>query len=118
MLQGVRGANKVSANQRAAILSATEELLSALLEANPTMRSADLASVILTLTPDLDAAFPAEAARRLGWDQVALLCMQELPVPGAMASVVRVLLHWNTSNPQAAVRHVYLGETAALRPDL
>lgn len=117
-IRGIRGANGVSANTPEAILEATRTLLLAIQEANPTLHPDDIASIFFTLTPDLDATYPAFAARQLGWLQVPLLCAQEVPVPNAMRRVVRVLVHWNTDLPQSAIRHVYLGRAAALRPDL
>ena len=70
------------------------------------------------MTPDLTASYPAQAARTLGWTEVPLLCAQEIAVPGGMPRVIRVLAHWNTHRPQAAVKPVYLGATQTLRPDL
>jgi chorismate mutase len=115
--RGIRGATTVEANSEAAILSATRELLTALVEANG-LSSDDIASAIFTVTPDLTAAFPAQAARELGWRHTALLHAQEIPVPGGLARCIRVLLHWNTGVPQAEVRHVYLQGAVSLRPDL
>jgi chorismate mutase len=107
----------VESNSAGAILAATRRLLARMVEANG-IDIADVASAFFTATPDLTAAFPAQAARELGWSQVALLDAQEIPVPGALPRCVRVLVHWNTSTPQAGIRHVYLGESARLRPDL
>lgn len=78
----------------------------------------ELVSVLFTLTPDLNQAFPAEAARRLGWTWVPLLCMQEIPVPGALPQVLRVMVTVNRDEPLESVRHVYLGEAVRLRTDL
>jgi len=78
----------------------------------------DVASAFFTVTPDLTTAFPARAARELGWQHVALLDAQEIPVPGSLPRCVRVLIHWNTDKPQAEIRHVYLRGAASLRPDL
>lgn len=117
-LRGVRGATVVSADQSNEILNATRELLAAILEANPSMEPADLASGLFTLTEDLCAAYPAQAARQMGWDEVPLMCAREIPVPGSLPRCIRVLLHWNTDLPQAEIHHVYLGEAASLRPDL
>jgi chorismate mutase len=88
-----------------------------MVEAND-LEVADIASAFFTATPDLTAAFPARAARDLGWHQVPLLDAQEIPVPGSLPRCVRVLVHWNTSKSQEEVRHIYLGEAALLRPDL
>jgi chorismate mutase len=115
--RGVRGAITVPANTEQAILAATRELLEAIIEAN-VMRPADVASVIFTATGDLDAAYPARAARQLGWTETALLCMQEMDVAGSLPRCVRVLIHWNTDVPQSGIQHVYLREAAALRKDL
>jgi chorismate mutase len=115
--RGIRGATTVEANTAEAILAATGELLARMAEANG-LAAEELASAVFTVTPDLDAAFPAQAARRLGWSQVPLLDACEIPVPGSLPRCVRVLLHWNTGKSQADVRHVYLRGAAGLRPDL
>ncbi len=117
-VRGVRGAIDVSVDEPEEILQATRTLLKALLEANPTLRPQDLASVIFTVTPDLSSVYPAKAARELGWNEVPLLCTCEIPVPGGLPRIVRVLAHWNTELPQGSMRHVYLGEAVRLRPDL
>ncbi len=115
--RGIRGATTVDGNEAEAILAATRELLAAIVEANG-LDPADLASAIFSLTPDLNAAFPAAAARQLGWTQVPLFDVQEVPVPGSLPRCIRVLLHWNTSRAAAEVVHVYLRGARALRPDL
>ena len=117
VVRGIRGAVSVAANTREAILDSTRRLLRALQDANG-FDPADLASILFTATPDLTAAYPAEAARELGWTDVPLLCAVEIDVPGALPRIVRVLIHWNTVLPQQQIRHVYLGEARALRPDL
>lgn len=117
-IRGLRGATITEQNEPQAILDATQELLAALLQANPGLRLEDLACAVFTMTADLNAAYPAEAARRMGWSAVPMLCAQEIPVPGSLPACIRVLLQWNTDLPQQAVRHVYLGEAARLRPDL
>jgi chorismate mutase len=117
-VRGVRGAITSGLNQPHAILNATRELLRAIIEANPELRPEDLASAFFTLAEDLDAAYPAEAARRMGWTEVPMLCAVEIPVPGSLRGCIRVLLHWNTDLPQASIRHVYIGDAARLRPDL
>ncbi len=116
--RGVRGAIQVSENRAEIILAATKELLNAILDANPTLRVEDIASVFFSVTPDLQAAFPAQAARELGWDQVPLMCMCEIPVPNSLPRCVRILLLWNTDLPQSEIHHVYLGGASILRPDL
>jgi chorismate mutase len=117
-VRGIRGAVAASENQPEAILSATSDLLKALMTANPTLSPADIASVIFTVTDDLSTAYPAQAARELGWKAIPLLCTREIPVPAGLARCIRVLVHWNTDLPQEAIRHVYLGEAVSLRPDL
>lgn len=117
-LRGIRGATVVSADQPDVILRATRELLAAILEANPSLEPADLASGLFTLTEDLHAAYPAQAARQMGWVEVPLMCAREIPVPRSLPRCIRVLLHWNTELSQAEIHHVYLGEAARLRPDL
>lgn len=117
-VRGVRGANAAESDTPQAILSATRELLEAMLAANPGLQTSDLAAAFFTVTHDLSAAHPARAARELGWGDVPLMCAQEIPVPGSLARCIRVMLLWNTELPQSAVRHVYLGQAASLRPDL
>ena len=117
-IRGVRGATVASRDEPEAILSATRELLDAFLQANPSMQVEELASALFTVTGDLTAVHPAKAARQLGWEQVPLMCALEIPVPESLPRCIRVLLHWNTDLPQSAIRHVYLGAAASLRPDL
>jgi chorismate mutase len=117
-VRGVRGAIQASANQSEAIWAATRELLEAILAANPAMEAEEIGSAFFTVTDDLNANYPAYAARTMGWDYVPMLCAREIPVPGGMGRVIRVMLHWNTTLPQEEIHHVYLGETARLRPDL
>lgn len=115
--RGIRGAITVEQNTAEAILDATRTLLQKIAEANgfdPT----EIASVILTATPDLDAVAPARAAREMGWTDVPLICMQEMAVPGSLPRCIRVLIHWNTERAQADVHHIYLGRARVLRPDL
>ncbi len=117
-VRGIRGAVQAGANTRKAIFEATRELLEEL-ERRNAFRPEDVASVFLTTTTDLNAAFPAYAVRHMpGWDRVPLLGAREIDVPGAMARVIRILLHVNTTVPQHDIGHVYLGATATLRPDL
>ncbi len=117
MLQGVRGATTVEKNDAAQIADRTRELLRLLVEANG-IKSEDLASAIFTVTSDLDAAFPTVAARAIGgWDQIALICSREIPVPGSLGRCIRVLLHWNTELGQGEVRHVFLRGARGLRPE-
>jgi len=113
---GIRGATTASANNREAILDATRELLEAIVRAND-LDVDDIASVYFTVTPDLDAAFPAAAARALGWLDTALLDAQAPAVPGDRPCCIRVLIHWNTEGAQKNVRHVYLRDARSLRSD-
>lgn len=113
--RGIRGATTVAVNTSEAILGATSELLTLLVERNA-IEMEDIASVFFTVTQDLDAAHPALAARQLGWTEVALLCAQEMRVPGSLGGCVRVLLHANTTRAQAEIRHIYLHEARELRP--
>jgi chorismate mutase len=108
----------VERNEAGAILEATQELLLAILQANPSLEPADIGSVFFTLTEDLTDTYPAQAARDLGWQLVPLLCGREIPVPGGLPRCIRVLIHWNTGLPQESIQHVYLGEAACLRPDV
>ncbi len=117
-IRGIRGATTVAENDPAAILQATQELLQAILNANPGLQAEDIASALFTLTPDLDAVHPAKAAREMGWQEVPLICAQEIPVPGGLPQCLRVLLHWNTDLPQNKIRHSYLRQAASLRQDL
>jgi chorismate mutase len=115
-LFALRGANVVAANEREAILEATDELVRVILERNE-LEPERVVSAVFTLTDDLDAEFPAVAARRLGFGRVPLLCAREIPVPGSMPRVVRVLLHYYADEHHRS-RHVYLGEANRLRDDL
>jgi len=116
-VRGIRGANSVRENTREAIHGATRELIQAIMEQND-IDTKNIASIFLTATADLNADFPAYAVRELGFDSVPLLCASEIDVPGAMKSLIRLLIHVNTELGQDEVRHVYLGGTAKLRPDL
>jgi chorismate mutase len=98
-------------------VAATHELLQALVAANG-LRPEEIASVIFTATPDLDAAHPARAAREMGWVDTPLLCLQEMAVAGGLPRCIRVLVHWNTDLPAGRIHHVYLREARVLRPDL
>jgi chorismate mutase len=117
MIRGVRGATTVGANDADQIAERTRELIRLIVEANG-MLSGDIASAILTVTDDLDAAFPAVAARGLpGWREVPLSCAREIPVPGSLGRCIRILIHWNTECPQERIRHVFLRGARELRPE-
>lgn len=113
----VRGAITVERDDAQLVVVATQELIEAILERNEIDRS-DVVSVIFTSTPDLTAEFPAAAARRLGLDEVPLLCATEIAVPGSVERCVRVLMHAYTDRERGGLRHVYLGGARALRSDL
>src|SRR3990172_2650677 len=115
--RGIRGATTVEANTPEAILEATTELLVELMRANE-LQVADVASAFFTTTRDLNAEFPAVAANRLGWADVALLCGHEMDVPGSLAMCLRVLLHVNTKKQPDELAHIYLRGATALRDDL
>ena len=117
MVRGVRGATTVTENTRDAILEATSELLAALVEANAIERD-HVASAIFTTTPDLNAEFPAVAARAAGWGDVPLMCGHEMSVPGSLPRCIRILLHVNTERGLREMEHIYLREAVRLRPDL
>ena len=114
--RGVRGAVCAAENSAEAIISATTALLRRMLADNG-IACADIGSIFFTATPDLDAAFPAAAARDLGLEEVALLCSQEIAAPAPVQRCIRVMLHWNTSKSASEIVHVYIGEAAALRPE-
>ncbi|MGA2619198.1 MAG: chorismate mutase [Thermoguttaceae bacterium] len=115
--RGVRGATTADANTREDILRATRELLALMIRQNG-IRPEDVASAIFSTSSDLDAEFPAMAARQLGWLEVALMCNHELDVPGSLRRCIRIMLHWNTDRPASEIVHVYVKEAVSLRPDL
>ncbi len=115
-LFAVRGAVQAEVNEGDAILDATEELLRTLIDRNR-LEPADMVSCLFTTTDDLDAEFPAAAARRLGLDQVPLLCCREIPVPGSMPRVIRVMLYFYAPVGHSPA-HAYIGEAQKLRADL
>lgn len=118
LVRGIRGAITVEEDSPEAILAATRELLETICAANANLKLEDIASVLFTTTGDLHTAYPAQAARQLGWEMVPLMCAREIDVPGGLPRCIRVLIHWNTDLPQAAIRPMYLREAAHLRPDL
>lgn len=117
MVRGVRGAITVEQNTVEDICSATAELLLDLIGQNHITQE-EIVSILFTTSPDLNAAFPAAAARQLGWLQVPMMCAQEIAVPGALERCVRVLMTVNTDKSQHEIQHVYLRGAKALRPDL
>jgi len=117
-VRGIRGATSVEADVPAQVLTATRELLQELLRQNGIDSFEEIVSAIFTTTADLTSAFPAEAARELGMNQVPLLCAGEIAVPAGMPRCIRVLLHVNTDSPQRDMVHVYLRDAKKLRPDV
>ena len=115
--RGVRGATTADANTPEDLLKATLQLLALMIRQNA-IQQEDVASAIFTTTVDLDAEFPALAARQLGWFHVPLLCLHELDVPGSLRRCVRILLHWNTEKTADEIIHVYSKGAERLRPDL
>lgn len=102
-------------NDREEILTATTELLQLIVERNE-LQVEDIASAIFTTTEDLDAEFPALAARYIGWTETALMCMREIPVPGSLTRCIRVLLHVNTERSAAEIQPIYIRDAVNLRP--
>lgn len=116
-VRAIRGAIQVEADERAAILNGTAELVTEVMARNK-LSTDEVISVIFSATPDLTAEFPALAARSLGFQEVPLLCCTEIGVPGAMPRVVRLMMHVETSMARSAIQHVYLRGAAALRLDI
>lgn len=117
-VRGVRGATTVESDDAALIRFAARELMEEILRRNQISDFDDVISAVFTTTEDLSAAFPAEAARAMGMNQVPLLCAREIPVPGSMPRCIRVLLHVNSDRTPREIEHVYLREAQKLRPDL
>lgn len=116
-VRGIRGATTVAANTVEEILTATQELLAAIVTANG-VNPEDVASAIFTVTPDLNAAFPARAAREFGWHHVPLMSAVEIETNEGLPRTVRTLIHWNTDRPIYDIRHIYLRDAVQLRPDI
>ncbi|HEY3249364.1 MAG TPA: chorismate mutase [bacterium] len=116
-VRGIRGATTVTANMEDAIHAATRELLQRMVADNDAEPD-EITAILFTCTPDLNAAFPAEAARQLEWTAVPLLSATEIAVPGALPRCIRVLMLWNSARSQEQVQHVYLRGAEVLRPDL
>ena len=112
--RGIRGATTVENNSREEILSATNELLLLLIQKND-LKKENIASAIFSLTEDLDAEFPAVAARKLGWTETALMCSREIPVPNSLKKCIRVLIHVNTDQSAEEIQHVYIRGAIHLR---
>lgn len=117
MIRGVRGATTVDDNSTDAIMSATRELLQTMIDTNGIVED-DVASILFTATPGLDAAYPAAAARQFGWKRTALMGFQEAHVIDGLPHCIRILIHWNTDAALDDIRHIFLHGAVALRPDL
>ena len=117
-IRGIRGATTVMLDDPDLILGATRELLEAILYENDEIQLDEIASAFFTTTEDIASAYPALAARQMGWDQVPMMCAREIPVPGSLPKCIRVLIHWNTDKEQNEIHHVYLRDAVQLRPDL
>ncbi|WP_017814399.1 MULTISPECIES: chorismate mutase [Paenibacillus] len=117
-VRGIRGATTVTRNDRQEILDETLALLQEIVDRNE-FEPEDISSIWITMTPDLDAVFPALAIREMeGWNMVPLMCALEVPVQGSLPLCIRLMLHINTTKTQQEIRHVYLNEAKRLRPDL
>ena len=117
VVRGVRGAITVAENTREGIHEATSLLINTIIEANE-LATEDIASAFFTVTVDLNADFPARAARNLGWIYVPMICNTEIAVPGSLEKTIRILLLINTTKSQVDIKHIYLRGAAKLRPDL
>jgi chorismate mutase len=115
-VRGIRGATTVEVDDKEAIISATEELLEEMVRVNGFLPD-EIASAFFTVSHELSATFPAEAARKRGWTLVPMLCATEIPVPGSLPMCIRVMVHVNTTKRQDEIRHVYQRRAVALRPD-
>lgn len=115
--RGVRGATTIEADTPEVILTATSELLEQIVAANQ-IDPADVCSVIFTTTSDVVSEYPALAARKMGWVDVALLCGHEMAVPHGLKKCIRVLIHWNTAKTAAEIQHIFTKGATSLRPDL
>jgi chorismate mutase len=116
-IRGIRGAITVERNDKDEVLKATREMLEEIVQQN-NLKVEDICSAIFTLTPDLNAVFPAKAARDMGWTYVPMIGSVEVAVPNALPRCIRVLLHVNTNKAQKDIKHVYLRRATSLRPDL
>ncbi len=117
MIRGLRGATTCASDTPEEIIAATQELLKMLMKRNNLMHD-DVVSVVFTTSPDLTSAFPATAARGVGFGDIPLLCASEIDVPGSMPRCIRVLMHVYTLRPRTEIRHVYLRNAQSLRDDL
>ncbi|QOR65266.1 chorismate mutase [Cytobacillus suaedae] len=118
MVRGIRGAITVEENEANLIISSTEQLLREMIETNK-VEARDVAQVIISVTEDINDAFPAAALRRLeGWNYVPVMCTKEIPVPNSLSKCIRVMMTVNTNTNQEDICHIYLKNAIQLRPDL
>ena len=118
MIRGIRGAATVDENKEEQIIETAKQLVGEMINKN-NINPANVASVFISLTPDLNAAFPAKVLRMFpNWDYVPVMCMQEISVPGSLPRCIRLMIHVNTTKEQTDIHHVYLGRATVLRPDL
>ncbi|MEH7380788.1 chorismate mutase [Bacillus sp. JJ1533] len=118
MIRGIRGATTIEHNNKQDILAATEKLLRDMISENK-IEADDVAQIVFSVTEDIDAAFPAAAARQIeGWAFVPVMSMREIPVPGSLPMCIRVMMTVNTSAKQEEIQHIYHGGSVVLRPDL
>ena len=115
--RAIRGAITVENNDAAEIINETRTLLEKIINLNE-LCNEDVISIVFTVTRDLDAAFPAVAARQIGLTDIALMCMNEISVPGSLEKCIRVMIHFNTDKSNSEIKHVYLNRARILRPDL
>ena len=116
--RGIRGATTIATDTKEEVLFATRELLDAIFVKNPDLDKEDIASAFFTTTEDVSSAYPALAARQMGWDLVPMICAREIPVPDSLPKCIRILVHWNTDKNQEEINHIYLRGATKLRPDL
>ena len=117
-IRGIRGAITIEQDTEEEVLSASKEMLKGILSANPGLVPEAIASAIFTTTADVSSTYPAAAARQMGWNNVPLMCAREIPVPDSLPMCIRVLIHWNTKQPQDSIHHIYMKEANKLRPDI
>jgi chorismate mutase len=116
-VRAIRGATQVESNTAEAILAATQELITQMLQSND-LTASDVISVLFTSSPDLDAAFPAAAARTVGFENTPLICAVEIDVPGALPRTVRVMAHVESARSKDEIAHIYLHGAKSLRRDI
>jgi len=117
LIRAIRGATTVKENDKQEILNATCELLREMVKQNSVVKE-DIVSILFSMTTDLDAVFPAEAARQIGWDRIAMMSFHEIDVPGSLRKCIRVLMHVNTDKSNDELKYVYMNDARVLRPDL